>query len=151
MKNFTYYTLGFVFNPERTHVMLIRKTRPQWQAGLLNGIGGKLEEDESDSECMIREFKEETGLLETPSWKAVGERRRLSDANGGHLYRMRIFAGELPLEVMQTASSANDEKIEVVALDYNSIGDEGVPGLVWTINIALCALQEDFSITVEDM
>lgn len=151
MKNFTYYTLGFVFNPERTHVMLIRKTRPQWQAGSLNGIGGKLEQDESESECMIREFREETGLFESPRWKPVGERRRLSDENGGHLYRMRIFAGELPLDVMQKAHSPNDEKIEVTALDYNFINNEGVPGLVWTINIALCALQEDFSITVEDM
>ena len=55
----THYTLGFLFNPEKTKVVLIKKERPTWQAGRLNGIGGHVEKDETSLACMEREFKEE--------------------------------------------------------------------------------------------
>src|SRR5579875_1366427 len=57
------YVLGFAFNKEKTKVLLIRKNRPQWQAGLFNGIGGKIESyDVLPVKAMVREFIEETGL-----------------------------------------------------------------------------------------
>ena len=40
------YTLGFVFDRDLQHVLLIQKQRPAWQAGKFNGIGGKLEAGE---------------------------------------------------------------------------------------------------------
>lgn len=40
-------------------VLLIRKTKPAWQAGRLNGVGGKIEKGESALEAMVREFREE--------------------------------------------------------------------------------------------
>lgn len=55
------YCLGFLFS-EYDHVVLIEKVKPEWQRGLLNGVGGKLEEGESGLVGMIREFEEETGL-----------------------------------------------------------------------------------------
>jgi 8-oxo-dGTP diphosphatase len=54
------YVVGFAF--EGNKVALIRKTHPEWQAGLLNGIGGHIEKNESPMKAMIREFEEETGL-----------------------------------------------------------------------------------------
>lgn len=60
MKN---YVVGFMFNPELTHVVLIRKEWPDWQKGKLNGVGGKIEEGELPYNAMVREFYEETGLL----------------------------------------------------------------------------------------
>jgi 8-oxo-dGTP diphosphatase len=57
------YVLGFCFNNELTMVVLIRKTHPDWQAGKLNGVGGLVELGESPIEAMIREFKEETGVI----------------------------------------------------------------------------------------
>ena len=45
-----------------TRVLLIRKKRPWWQAGLLNGVGGKIEEGETPLQAMRREFQEETGV-----------------------------------------------------------------------------------------
>jgi len=74
----TYYCLGFMFNENKTDVLLIEKQKPAWQAGKFNGIGGKLEfydvitsgkygkrapqEMEKPLDAMYREFKEETGL-----------------------------------------------------------------------------------------
>lgn len=54
--------VGFLFNTRRNHVALIRKARPAWQAGSLNGVGGKVEPGEPPISAMIREFKEETGV-----------------------------------------------------------------------------------------
>ena len=36
----TGYACGFLFSDDRRHVVLIRKRRPAWQAGKLNGVGG---------------------------------------------------------------------------------------------------------------
>lgn len=59
----TEYVLGFLFRDDRTSVVMILKTKPTWQAGLLNGVGGKIEPDETPLEAMTREFREETGVL----------------------------------------------------------------------------------------
>lgn len=56
------YTVGFVMNPERDKVLLIKKNRPAWQAGKWNGIGGKVEPGENALECMQRECREEAEL-----------------------------------------------------------------------------------------
>lgn len=58
-----HFVLGFAFNHDKTKLLLIKKNRPQWQAGLYNGIGGKIESfDQSPVAAMVREFKEECGL-----------------------------------------------------------------------------------------
>lgn len=54
---------GFMFD-KRTQelVALIRKKRPDWQAGKVNGVGGKIERGEKAHAAMVREFQEETGV-----------------------------------------------------------------------------------------
>ncbi len=59
----TNYVCGFLFRKNNSEVALITKLKPQWQFGLLNGVGGKVEEGESPEAAMIREFEEETGAL----------------------------------------------------------------------------------------
>lgn len=56
------YVLGFLFCANAEAVVLIRKMKPPWQRGLLNGVGGKIERGETPLEAMIREFQEETGV-----------------------------------------------------------------------------------------
>lgn len=56
------YVLGFAFD-DLHRVALIKKLRPQWQAGRFNGIGGKVEGDEDPIVAMSREFRGETGVL----------------------------------------------------------------------------------------
>lgn len=54
------WVTGFVF--WRDQVLLVEKARPHWQAGRLNGVGGRCEPDEEPAQAMARECKEETGL-----------------------------------------------------------------------------------------
>lgn len=57
------YVLGFAFSRDRQNVILIEKQKPEWQAGLLNGVGGKIEQfDETPTDAMVRQFEEETGV-----------------------------------------------------------------------------------------
>ena len=55
------YTIGIVFSHNLKCVFLLRKNRPDWQAGKLNGIGGHIEEGEEPLNAMRREALEETG------------------------------------------------------------------------------------------
>jgi 8-oxo-dGTP diphosphatase len=58
------YVCGFLFTEDKKKVVLIRKNKPEWQKGLLNGIGGKAEESDFNSKfAMSREMYEETGLM----------------------------------------------------------------------------------------
>jgi len=56
------YVVGFLLDPTLSKVVLIRKTKPEWQVDLLNGVGGKIEPDEGALTAMHREFLEETGV-----------------------------------------------------------------------------------------
>lgn len=49
-------------NRNFTDVLLVLKDRPPWQAGMLNLVGGKIEEGETPVEAALRELKEEAGL-----------------------------------------------------------------------------------------
>lgn len=62
MDKYTKYVLGFLFSKDCQTVVLIRKNKPEWQKGLYNGVGGKIEEDEEPIAAMQREFLEETGI-----------------------------------------------------------------------------------------
>lgn len=63
----TSYVLGFMFSHDKQRVALIKKEKPEWQRGKLNGIGGKIEEGESPVEAMVREFREEGGVDTPPA------------------------------------------------------------------------------------
>lgn len=68
------YVLGFMFSRDCKNVALIQKIKPEWQAGKLNGIGGKCEDSEPPLDAMMREFEEETGVPTMPSqWSAVAQ------------------------------------------------------------------------------
>ena len=67
------YVCAFVMD-HAYNILLIRKKRPDWQAGYLNGVGGKIEFGESVREAMSREFYEETGIsIEKHNWVYVCE------------------------------------------------------------------------------
>jgi 8-oxo-dGTP pyrophosphatase MutT (NUDIX family) len=57
------YVLGFCLTPYGT--VLIRKSKPEWQRGKWNGIGGSIEPGETPLDAMVREFQEEAGTHTT--------------------------------------------------------------------------------------
>ncbi len=65
----SYYVAGFLFDREAENILLIEKRKPEWQAGRMNAIGGKIEDGETPEEAMCREFKEETSYKSPISWK----------------------------------------------------------------------------------
>ena len=61
------YVCGFMIEPSQERVLLIHKTHPPFQKDKWNGIGGKVEPNESAIDAMVREFREETGVS-TTTW-----------------------------------------------------------------------------------
>ena len=84
------YVCGFLFSPDRTRVLLIRKNRPAWQAGKLNGLGGKIEPGETPLEAMRREFREEAGA-EVADWQHVLTLSGADDAGSGRGWAGHFF------------------------------------------------------------
>lgn len=79
------YVVGFCFTMDADSVVLIKKNRPKWQAGLWNGVGGHVEIGETHEQAMIREFQEETGL-EVNVWELT------AIFGDGETYRVFIYA-----------------------------------------------------------
>jgi 8-oxo-dGTP diphosphatase len=73
-------TLGYVLSPDRSRVLMVRRSRDgDLHQGKYNGLGGKLEPGEDVVTCMIRELREEGGievtslrLRGTISWPGFG-------------------------------------------------------------------------------
>jgi 8-oxo-dGTP diphosphatase len=130
------YVLGFQFDAEGSRVALIRKNRPDWQAGLYNGIGGHVETNELPGDAVLREFAEETG-------------RSQDDVGWRHYARLETWAGN---RVFCYASFTND------VTNVQTTTDEGgivfkvatltterhllVPSAFWMISMALSIRDE---------
>lgn len=82
-------------------VYLIRKNRPEWQAGMLNGIGGHVEKGETPINAMIRECFEETGVS-VENWIHVCVMK-------GEDFYLDVFTINLPLGTKM--ESKTDETI----------------------------------------
>lgn len=102
------YVLGFAFDTHGEHLVLIRKARPIWQAGRLNGVGGKVEPGESNILAMVREFREETGVATQDSqWAPLGV------LQGDH-FRVWLYSARLPVASVMAVQSMTDEPVERV-------------------------------------
>ena len=101
------YVLGFLFSTDLKFVALIHKKRPAWQAGKLNGIGGKIERNEVPSEAMRREFREEAGL-EVGDWQHFATLR-------GRDWSVFVFCATSPH--LNEIKSVTDEQVTVGGAD----------------------------------
>lgn len=130
------YVLGFYFRGPRglEEVALIQKARPHWQAGKLNGVGGKVDSVDGPPaaaapvKAMVREFAEETGLHTRPEdWREFGVLQH--DGNVVHLFTARPKAAGALL-------TKTDEEVNwypVRALDRLPV----MPNLLWMVPLAL--------------
>ena len=62
------YVVGIVTDGSK--ILLLRKNNPDWQKGLYNGVGGKVDLDETPFEAIIRECQKEVGL-EISNWSEI--------------------------------------------------------------------------------
>ncbi len=72
MEEIIQYVAGFLFTPDQDQVVLISKNSPDWQVGMLGGVGGKIDPGELPRQAMSREFQQETGVkIASNEWKAL--------------------------------------------------------------------------------
>ncbi len=138
----TYYTVSFLFDTSRKHVLLIHKIKPSWQNGKINGIGGKIETGETPKEGIKREMFEETGLtIPLKNWIEIGE-LKAKDAMVNIF--TTVFEGN-----KNEAQSMTQEK--VAWFDVNKLPTTVIPNLTWQIPLCLERLRygeiEHFSLT----
>lgn len=97
-------TLGYVISPREDSVLLIHRNKREKDThlGKYNGLGGKLERGEDPVSCMIRELREESGLVATRlelrgtiNWPGFGKE---GEDWFGFLFRITAFEGLLTTE-----------------------------------------------------
>ena len=124
------YVLGFLFSDEGDKVALIRKNKPEWQSGKLNGIGGKVEHTEVPLQAMRREFEEETGSpLE--AW----ERFACMQGQGWTVHAFRAFS----TEALERCRTMEQEQVIIVQPRdlFFFAGRPYIFNLNWLIPLAL--------------
>lgn len=126
------YVVGFMINEQRTQVALIQKTKPEWQAGLLNGIGGKIEPNESAKGAMTREFLEETGVQTySDEWSPF-----LRAHDYTKTYRVYFFKCIAHQRLLDALKSPTEEIVTIVNIsDLDTL--PVIPNLKWAIRMCL--------------
>lgn len=131
MSEHTSYVLGFAFDSRSGRVLLVQKSKPEWQAGRWNGVGGKVEHDESGYRAMWREFEEETTIRERFGWIHFGTLDIEGETHAGtvHLYT-RLVDG------LVNASGLDDEPVALH--DPFDLPDNIISNLRWLVPMASC-------------
>ena len=127
------YVAGFLFSPDLGQVVLIKKNKPEWQKGLLNGVGGKIEDGETPHDAMVREFKEEAGL-ETDKWN------RFTELTGKDWSVDFFYRVEEDIDRFYEVHTTSDE--EIVKIDIENIPfRRTISNLQWLIPMAIDAAE----------
>lgn len=128
------YVLALLFTADGREVVLVRKTRPVWQAGRVNALGGKVDAGESLADAARREVREEAGV-DVEEWEEFLVWRDPE-------YRLRAVRAFD--DVARQARTAEDQEVflaNVGALPFNVIDN-----LRWMIPLAL---DRDVAIPIE--
>jgi len=136
------YIIGFAFNKDRSKLVLIKKNRPDWQAGKLNAVGGHLElYDASPLDGMVREFHEETGVFIAPKeWKQFG---RLGDDINYDIKLFKAFTDNI-----YDVKTVTDEEINI--FDVTTIPfTECISNIAWLVPMALEVQNKPINVDVE--
>ena len=127
------YVCSFLFSTDRRRVLLIRKNRPAWQAGKLNGVGGKIEAGETPHEAARREFREETGLdLPEAAFEHVLTLGGPDDFGSGVAWEGSFFRA---FGAVEEARALTDEALENHAAA--ALPADIIPNLRWIIPLLL--------------
>lgn len=129
------YVAGFMFTFDRDRVALIRKQKPVWQRGKLNGIGGKVEPGETAVQAMVREFQEETGYQTGEEmWSHFCAMHGENDG-GEDSFHVDFFATTGAVSFLR---SPEEEQIELILTDHINVRrNDMVENLPWLIALAI--------------
>ena len=126
------YVVGFLHDGK--NVVLVKKNRPKWQKGKLNGPGGKIELNESAEAAMTREFLEETGLrINNWHWYAY---LNFNGHDTGTEDGIFFFEKRVPTGMLLRAKTMESEKIAV----YNASKlrkKSLISNLTWLLPLAM--------------
>lgn len=137
------YVCGFFFDESFTHVALINKLKPKWQAGKLNGIGGSIEECDASNHqlmkriavahnAMAREFEEEAGLKTEPEeWNMLGQIN--GPCRDNLLPEWTVYFFWMKSDRINELKSMTEEKVELVEVKRLVEHTRVIPNLQWLI------------------
>lgn len=121
------FVLGFLFSEDGARVAAIIKKRPAWQAGALNGLGGKIEPGEKPLDAMNREFREEAGVY-------VGLWTRFAELYGKD-FEIIVFRAFSDAS-LHRVHTAGDESVVVIPI-ADALAEPRLSNLSWLIPLAL--------------
>ena len=121
------FVLALLYSLDGRQVVLIRRTRPEWQAGRVNGLGGRLVPGESAAAAARREVREECGV-DVSEWREV---LVWEDAE----YVMYVMRGESA----QARDARTMEDQEVFLADVHALPHNVIDNLRWLVPLALDA------------
>ena len=117
------YVVGLLFDNMRSKITLIEKKHgPPCVIGKWNGVGGHVEKEEGPLDAMIREFKEETGVL-FRHWNEL-----CSLVGEEHI--VFFYYGE-DTSVQERVKTTEDEQI--VVFDIGNLPDNIIENVDWMI------------------
>jgi 8-oxo-dGTP diphosphatase len=119
------FVLALLYTSDRRRIVLMSRTRPAWQAGRVNALGGRLMGGETAVEAARREVREEAGV-DVAVWNEVLE---WDDAE----YRLHVMSAVS--DRAEEARTMEDQEVflgSVEALPANVIDN-----LRWLVPLAL--------------
>lgn len=134
------YVLAFIFSADLNQVLLIRKSRPDWQEGRWNGLGGKIEQGEDVMAAARREVAEESGLQVT-NWVQVGNMK---------------LEEEWLVEILTATADSNIKLLsgdegEVQWFPVASLPEEVLPNLHWLIPLSINRFKPGLPFSIEQV
>ena len=127
---------GFLFGTDFRRVVLIRKNRPDWQKGKLNGVGGRVEENEDPLQAIRREFEEETGLP-VPGWSSF------CDLRIGDELSVHFFVAYVADNLLDLVKSKTDESVRVFHANSALLRSDLASNVRWLIPMAIDFYEHD--------
>jgi 8-oxo-dGTP diphosphatase len=121
------FVLALLYSADQRQVVLMRRTRPAWQAGRVNGLGGRLVPGESAAAAARREVREECGV-DVAEWREV---LVWEDAE----YVMHVLSAVS--EQAREARTLEDQGVFLA--DVDALPSNVIDNLRWLVPLALDA------------
>jgi len=98
--------VGAVIKDDTGRLLLIKRGHEPGK-GLWSIPGGRIEAGETDATALVREVREETGLLVTPG-RLIGSVRRPADGDGDRVFDIRDYAASVDGGTLIPGDDADD-------------------------------------------